>query len=177
MSCSQALSGIAKDCQSSMGGIKRVLLANKDDVASITLTSGVITAITMADDGGTPPVSMTFKEYLFRRNTGSMTSAFQVSDNGNNFVQTDLVMVFNRLETTKRLEIQAMAHAEAVAIVEDMNGKYWYLGYDNPLSIADGSNAVTGTAIADLNGYNVTLRDNSLELPYEVDKDVIATIL
>lgn len=171
MACSQTLSGIARDCHSSMGGIRRVLMANKDDVSAITVTSDVISAITMAN-------SAKFKEYLFRRGTGSLTSAYQVSDTtGNNGVQSDLVMVFSRLETAKRIEITALAHADAVAIVEDCNGKYWFLGYDEPLSIADGSNAVTGTARADLNGYNVTLRDYSLELPYEVDDTVIAGLL
>lgn len=176
MPCPQTLNGIARDCQSSMGGIRRVLMANFDDVSAMTVTSGVITAITMASHG-TPPVTETFKEYLFRRNTGSLTSAYQVSDTGNNGVQSDLVMVFTRLETTKRLEVEALAHAEAVAIVEDCNGKFWYLGKDEPLTIADGTNAATGTARADLNGYNVALQDHSLELPYEVDATIIAGLL
>lgn len=170
MACSQTLNGIARDCQSSMGGIRRVLLANFDDVSTVTVTDGMISAITMA-------ASAKFKEYLFRRNTGSLTSAYQVSDTGNNGVQSDLVMSFSRLETSKRVEVTALAHADAVAIVEDCNGKFWYLGKDEPLSIADGTNAVTGTARADLNGYNVTLQDHSLELPFEVDGSIIAALI
>ncbi|MBQ6358559.1 MAG: hypothetical protein IJI97_06325 [Clostridia bacterium] len=170
MPCPQTLNGIARDCQSSMGGIRRVLMANFDDVSAVTVTDGMISAITLVSPAK-------FKEYLFRRNTGSLTSAYQVSDTGNNGVQSDLVMVFTRLETTKRLEVEALAHAEAVAIVEDCNGKFWYLGKDEPLTIADGTNAATGTARADLNGYNVALQDHSLELPYEVDATIIAGLL
>lgn len=170
MACSQTLNGIARDCISSMGGIKRVLLANKDDVSAVTLTDGLISAITMA--GGAK-----FKEYQFRRYTGSLTSTYQVSeDTGSHYVQSDLIMVFNRLETAKRIEITALAQADTVGIVEDMNGKFWFLGYDESLFLADGD-AQTGTARNDRNGYQLTLRDNSLELPYEVAASVVSGLV
>ena len=177
MACSQTLAGIARDCSANMGGIKTVYIANKADVTSLTVTSGVVTAITMASHG-TPPVTETFKEYYIRRNTGSLSSAYQVNNEaGTKFVQSTLAMTFVRLDTVKRLEITALAQAEAVAIVEDCNGKYWFLGKDEPLEIAQDTQALTGTDRADLNGYNVTLLDNSRELPLEVDANIIAGLL
>ena len=144
-----------------MGGIKRVLLANQADVATVTVTSNQITGITMES-------SKKFKEYLFRLQTGSLASTYQVSaENGTQWVQTLLTMVFHRLETTKRVEVMAMAQADLYAIVEDMNGKYWFLGYENPLFL-NAADAQTGTARGDRSGYSVTLEDDSLELPYEV---------
>lgn len=170
MSCPQTLSGLAKDCAASMGGIVRVLLANKDDVSAITVTTGEITAITMVS-------TKTFKEYNFRPNTSQMTSNWQVSaENGVAYVQTDLVMVFNRMETTKRVEISAMALADLAAIVQDCNGKYWFLGYDNPLHLSAGDGQ-TGTARSDRNGYSVTLQDDSLALPMEVSSSIIDALL
>lgn len=170
MSCSQTLAGIARDCVANIGGIKRVLLANQSDVSTITVTSDKVSAITMA-------ASKTFKEYLFRPGTGSMSSNYQVNaENGVAYVQTDLVMVFNRMETTKRVEIVALAQADLYAIVEDMNGKYWLLGYDEPLVISAGD-GLTGTARTDRNGYSITLQDNSKELPYEVADSIISGIL
>lgn len=170
MSCPQTLSGLAKDCQPSMGGIVRVLLANKDDVTAVTLTDGVISAITLAS-------SKNFHEYAFRPNTSQMTSNWQVNaENGVAYVQTDLVMVFNRMETAKRVEIAAMALADLVAIVQDCNGKFWYLGYDNPLHLSAGDGQ-TGTARSDRNGYSVTLQDDSLGLPYEVSSGIIDNLL
>lgn len=153
-----------------MGGIVRVLLANRDDVASITVTTDAISAITMVS-------TKTFKEYNFRPNTSNMTSNWQISaENGVSYVQTDLVMVFNRMETTKRVEISAMALADLVAIVQDANGKYWYLGYDNPLHLSAGDGQ-TGTARSDRNGYSVTLQDDSLALPMEVASSIIENLL
>lgn len=160
MPCIQTLSGIARDCASNMGGILEVLLANKSEVET-TITSGKVTAITMAS-------SAKFHKYQFAPETASMSSNFQVNaQNGTKYVQTDLLLVFNRMETAKRVEIMAMAQGELVAIAKDANGSYWFLGKDEPLVLSAGD-GLTGTARADRNGYSATLQDNSLELPYEV---------
>ncbi|MCR5071208.1 MAG: hypothetical protein K6A62_04705 [Bacteroidales bacterium] len=174
MSCPQTLVGIAKDCQANMGGIEVVLIANKDDVASITVTDGEITAITMGDDGATPPVPYTFKEYHFRPQSSNLTSEYQIDDAaGTKYVQSQLALVFSRMETAKRIEIGALALADAVAIVGDCNGKWWFLGYDHPLHMNAGGGE-TGTARGDRNAYTITLQDESKEMPMEVDATVVA---
>ena len=160
MACIQTLAGIVRDCLNSMGGIVEVLLANKAEVTA-AVTSGKVTSITMAS-------SAKFHRYQFAPETASMSSNWQVNAaNGTRYVQTDLAMVFNRMETAKRAEIMAMAQSELVAIVKDANGLYWFLGYDEPLLLSAGD-GLTGTARADRNGYSATLQDNSLELPFEV---------
>lgn len=169
MACLQTLSGIANDCAPSMGGIVKVYLANAADIDAITESADKISAITMK-------TSAKFKTYDFRRNTGSMSSNYTVDQTtGATFVVTDLVMVFTRMETSKRVEISALAQGELVAIVKDANGAYWYLGKDEPLVISAGD-GLTGTARADRNGYSITLQDNSLEMPMEVDESVISTV-
>lgn len=161
MACSQTLSGISNDCASNMGGIVEVYLANKADVSSVTITSSKVTAISMNS-------TAKFKTYHFRPNTSSMSSNYQVNqENGTSYVQTDLLMVFSRMETAKRIEVTAMAQGELCAIVKDANGLYWMLGIDNPLVLSAGD-GLTGTARADRNGYSVTLQDNSLEMPVEI---------
>ena len=86
-----------------MGGIAEVLIANFDDVSAVTLTSGKVSAITMVS-------SAKFKKYAFRKGTGSMTSTLNTDPaNGVNYVSTDLVMQFNKMETTKRVELAALA--------------------------------------------------------------------
>lgn len=161
MSCSQTLNGIARDCAGNMGGIVEVLLANKADISAITTASDKVTAITMNS-------TAKFHKYQFTPETASMSSNLQVNaQNGTKYWQTDLLMVFNRMETAKRVEIMAMAQGELVAIVKDANGLYWFLGYDEPLAISAGD-GLTGTARADRNGYSATLQDNSVELPMEI---------
>ena len=170
MSCTQTLAGLAKDCSPSMGGIVEVLIANYDDVTGVTLTTGVISAITMAS-------SAKFKKYNFAKNTGSLTSTYTIdAASGVKFVTSELLLQFNRMETTKRVELAALAVGDLAVICKDANGKYWYLGYDEPVnaSAADGQ---TGTARADANRYTITLQDNSLGMPYEVDSEIIENLL
>ena len=159
MACTQTLAGITRDCLGNNGGIKTVWLANYDDVSSLTEAAGAITAVTMA-------ASKKFYKYEFPRNTSSMSSNYAVNaENGTSYVETDLLMVFTRMDTAKRLEIVAMAQGNLVAIVEDNNGNKWYLGHDFPVTINAGD-GLTGTARGDRNGYSVTLRDESAELPF-----------
>lgn len=161
MACAQTLSGLVHDCAANMGGIKAVYLANKADIASLTEAGGKITGITME-------TAKYFHKYEFQRRTGSLSSTYQVNaENGTKFVQSELLLVFSRMETTKRVEISAMAAGELCAIVEDNNGVYHFLGKDTPLEISAGD-GLTGTALADRNGYSITLQDQSLEMPEEV---------
>ena len=153
-----------------MGGILEVLLTNREDVASVKAETGKISGITME-------ASAKFKKYTFARNTGSLTSTYTIDQaSGVKYVTTDLVLQFNRMETTKRVEITALSVNDLVAIVKDANGVYWYLGYDEPVNASAGDGQ-TGTARGDANRYSITLQDISKEMPMEVDASVIEGIL
>ena len=170
MSCTQTLSGLAKDCSANMGGIVEVLIALYDDVTALTITTDVISAITMAS-------SKKFKKYSFAKNTGNLTSTYNIDPaSGVKYVTSDLLLQFNRMETTKRVEISALALADLAVIVKDANGKYWYLGKDEPVNASAGDGQ-TGTARSDANRYTITLQDNSKEMPYEVSDSVIEGLL
>ena len=80
------------------------------------------------------------------------------------------------METTKRVEMTALAIGDLAVIVKDANGKYWYLGYDEPVNASAGDGQ-TGTARGDSNRYTLTLQDESLGLPYEVLASVISGLL
>lgn len=153
-----------------MGGILEVLLANREDVASVQAETGKISGITME-------TSAKFKKYTFARNTGSMTSTYTIDQaSGVKYVTTDLVLQFNRMETTKRVEITALSVNDLVAIVKDANGVYWYLGYDEPVNASAGDGQ-TGTARGDANRYSITLQDISKEMPMEVDASIVEGLL
>ena len=170
MTCNQTLTAILRDCSPSMGGIIEVMFANKEDVQEVALSEDMVNSITMAN-------SKKFVKFQFARNTGSMSSNYTIDPTtGVKFVTTDLVLVFNRMETSKRVSIKALVQNDLVAIVKDANGKYWYLGYDEALNATAGD-GMTGTARADRNGYSVTLQDNSHEMPYEVNSEIIAALV
>ena len=169
MSCTQSLAGLAKDCYANRGGIVEALIANYDDVVSFTLTSGVITGITM-DTG------KKFKSYNFAKNTGSLTSTYTIdAASGVKYVTSQLLLQFNRMNTTARVELTALALADLRVIVKDANGLYWFLGYDEPVNASAGDGQ-TGTARSDANRYTITLEGDSAEMPMEVDDSIIAGI-
>jgi hypothetical protein len=172
MACNTVtLNGINAKCDTSAGGIKRVLIAQKDDVTiGETNAQGVITEITMA-------TGKYFVQWLFRKNTGSYTTSL-TSDPaiGTQAVTTDLNLQFTKAEATKRLEIQSAINAAAVVIIEDMYGQYILLGKDNEVSVT-AVNQQSGTAVTDLNGYTLTFQDVSLELPHFVDASIIPSLL
>lgn len=169
MPCSQTLAGLTNDCSPSMGGIVAAYIANFADVTAKTLTSDVVSAITLASGAY-------FHKYTFPRNLGSLSSNYTIDETtGANFVVSDLVLSFTKMETKKRVEIAALAQGELVVVVEDANGKKWFLGYDAPVK-ASAADGLTGTARSDRNGYDITLQDNSLSLPYEVSADMEALL-
>ena len=144
-----------------MGGIVEAFIANFDDVASVTVQDGQINAITMAD-------TTKFKKYYFKPGTSNFTSTLNVDPaNGVNYVSTDIVLLFSRMETAKRVEVAALSVGDLVMIVKDANGKYWYFGYDEPVTATAGDGQ-TGTARTDGNRYSITLQDNAQSWPYEI---------
>lgn len=172
MACSQVLNGIAASCDTNVGGVREIYIANYSDVTTIEVdeVSNMIKTITMAD-------TAKFKKYAFKKNTSSMTSTLNVDPaNGVNFVQTDLTVVFAKQETVKRMEIAKLSLGELRVIVLDANGKYWFLGQEEFVSATSGS-AETGTNRQDGNRYTITLTDYSSSYPYEVDPSIVAGLI
>lgn len=177
MSCSSIkLNGIGLGCKDSMGGIKKVYIAKVDDIKSIQIgdQTNIIDSIEMVLDEGS---SRTFKTYEFRKGTSSMSTTLTTDEAaGTLSFQTDVSLQFSKMDTSKRLEIMALCVDSVVVIVEDSNGKCWFLGYDFPVT-ATTATANTGTAFGDFSGYNITLTDNSKELPYEVSYGILNEIV
>lgn len=170
--CSQVLGGLVLSCNTSLGGIKEAYIANYSDVTAKTLDteSGVITALEMGEGA-------TFKNYAFRKQTGSMTSTLNVDEtNGVNYVSTELSLVFTKLETVKRVEMTALSQGQLAVIVKDSNNKYWYLGYDDYVSATAGT-AETGVSKGDRNAYTLTLRDESDTYPYEITEEAVLAVI
>lgn len=160
MSCTQILNGIQVDCEPSMGGLRVVYIANHTDVVDFKVDEGKIVEINMAQDAK-------FKTYSFRRNTAYMTSTLSVDPANGSSVSTDVSLSFLKQDTQKRIEISALSIGELAMIVQDANGRYWFLGKDMPV-MASAGGAESGTTFTDGNRYTITLQDNSKDYPYEI---------
>ncbi len=161
MSCTQTISGLARDCQSNLGGLKKVYIAPFDEEKTVTITSGVISAYTAGAGAAN------HKAFNFRAGAASFTSTSQIdATSGVSMIQTQLVMNFGRMDATKRAEIQALIQGEVQVIVVDNNGESWLLGYDTPVIAVGAQNAQSGAQMTEANQYSITLQDSSRALPY-----------
>lgn len=170
MGCICSFTGIPRDCSTSTGGIRRAWIGCYDEVSvTLDITKQKISEITALAD--------TFKEFVFRKQTGSVTSTVNKDDaTGSLFFESEITLQFLKQETAKRIEIASLAVSDVVVIIEDSNGRFWYFGYTNPVNLSTGT-AETGTAMGDFNGYNVTLLDQSAVMPYEVEASAMEEIM
>lgn len=168
--CSATFAGLPVDCDASQGGLQRVLIANFSDVQEVTEGENKITAIKMVS-------TKHFFAYDLAPDVSSMTTTMNKNvQNGSLFFTTDVALMFLRMDTIKRTEVEAMSMAHMAVIVEDKNGKYWYLGKDEAVMASAGEDG-TGTARGDANKYGITLQDNARQRPYEVESSIIAALL
>lgn len=163
MACQTLTVGIAKDCESSMGGIKAIWLAD----------NGAVEFSHSGGDTASVPSTSGWYKFNTRKNVSSMTSTLNIDEStGANYVTTELNIVFARMSADKREAISILKECELNAVVEDNNGNAWALGCDNPVTVTAGT-VQTGTAAGDGNNYSITLTDTSKDLPYPVDKESI----
>lgn len=174
------LNAIDARCDASMGGIKEIYIALRDDIKEdpstgkkeieIDKEKQVVTKIAM--DKGTK-----FEKWMFRKQTGSYTSTASMDPAiGTNYVTTEVALQFSRAEAGKRLNIQSAMNANSVVIVRDMYDQYLLLGLENEVSVT-AAVMQSGTASTDLSGFTLTLTDISQELPHFIEPSIIADLL
>lgn len=157
------LQGVAFDCNANLAGIKNAWLSYFDDAdveGAIDYSAHTISAVTLS-------TGVTWYKYSFARNSSSLNSTLTKDDaNGTRYYTNTLTLVFNKLEAQKHLEAMALAAEKLVALVEDNNGKVWFLGADSYVSGVS-EEVGTGASADDRNGYNVTIEGTSGYLPFE----------
>lgn len=169
MACSnQTLNGIGVPCEGSVGGIVEVYIAPwADDIYTYDTSSastGEVTAVNSA---------VTWSVYHFRKNSSNFSSQLTVdAANGVNFVETTVNLVFSRMDTVKRVEMNALALADMAVIVKDSNGKRWCLGLSEPVNASTGSGE-SGTAKTDGNRYSISLVDSSANFVPALAENVV----
>lgn len=152
------------------GGVKTIYLANKENVTSITSSSGEVTGITMS-------TSTQFYEFVLPKNTGSFTENYNVSpENGSVFYEQVLTLGFRKMQAAIRNTIMILNQANLIAIVLDNAGTYWLIGETNGCEVTEGSGS-TGAAMGDKNGYSLTITGQEPAAAQEVDSTIIAALL
>lgn len=172
MSCaSLGLAALDSRCDTSAGGVREVYVGDFGAVIPAAPSAGLISTASLASGASKLVI------FRFRPGSASMDTTANVdNDNGSSYVTTSVNMVFTKMESAKRVQMQALLAGGAMAIVLDNNGKYWLLGKDYPVQTSALTGA-TGQALSDANQYSITLLDTSMELPYEMAKAAITSTI
>lgn len=149
MSC-DLTAGRAELCKDQVGGLKAMYLINYADITSVTLDADEqIDAIT-----GATTINA-FKYELKGQNNLEQTVSTS-RDHGTTTVEQTLTAVLKSQNTTTHKELKMLSYGRPRVIVEDYNGNYFFMGQENGCELTTMAIS-TGTAMADLSGYTLTL--------------------
>lgn len=156
-------------CRRSKGGVQKVYITELANTATQTIASGVVTVMTLS----------TGKQFfIYELPHGSSSADATVGGEravGSRFYTHKVQIQLPKFEVALRNEVLLLAQNTVQIIVLDENGKYFLYGGVRGLEISEGMGQ-TGTASADLNGFNLTFTGEELDLPYEVSSSLITTL-
>ena len=154
MSCS-ITSGITLSCKDSQGGIDYLYIA--DLPTYDTITTDVDGKVESLDASGVP-VAITFYKYEVPKQSSSFTETINADNVAQTvFYQQDALMVFTKLESSKRDQIKLLAqNPKLLVVVKDGNGRFWSVGISRGAELSAGTMG-TGVNYGDRNGGEITL--------------------
>jgi hypothetical protein len=172
MACNITLNGLSLEC-SNVGGLKALYITPIESVSGITVSTGVtgesITAITMVS-------TAKFKQFNFKNNNANFVSTPTVADSAGTRYQTTVTTVtFNRQETLKRAEMEALMSTPTYIIVKDWNDVYHFIGYNSYNYCA--VTAQSGAAKGDANNYSLVATCETPILPYTVASAAVLAVI
>lgn len=155
-------SGYSIDCRESAGGVEVVYLIENSNLydasgnSRVSETSGTVTAITK--DTGTR-----FWKFEVPRGTASASNGITSSqENGTFFYTHQVVFPVNSRSATVRNIITTLAKNRCTFVTKEGDGSYRMYGKEFGLTL-DTTEAGSGTALGDRNGYMLTFSSQERE--------------
>jgi len=150
-------------CKKGFGGIKTVYMADFPVVATINADQ-TIDAFT---DGPT------WYQWDVKGNSSLETAVTSSRENGTTFYTQTLNLTLTYLDNATKNELQLIAHARPVVVVEDYYGNQLLCGYENGCEVTGGT-IVTGAAAGDLTGFTLVFEGIEETAPYFIDTGVLS---
>ncbi len=161
--------GRLEPCKDAVGGLKALYFANFDNTIyqEFTETDGLITAL---QDTPTTPIDL--YKYELRSSGHSIEDANELSgENGTSFFNTTVTAILKQIDASTRAELQLASYGRPHVIVEDYNGNFLLVGIENGCDVS--VNQVSGGAMGDLSGYNLSIVAQEKQMSYLVDPTII----
>lgn len=162
MACSVTLTSYSlSECFSSKGGLKTIWLAPYVKDAFVIGSGDTVTGFKSG---------ITWYKQEVWRNTTSLESTLNVDDNsGLNEVTTLLTIVYRKMDKENRMNANAIAKGDFIAVAEDANGEFYALGVEEPCRSSSGT-GTTGTNREDSNRFELQIEDHNSKYPQHLDK-------
>ena len=149
MSCALT-SGYTIDCRTAVGGVEAVWVIANADIASIVDASGTVTALTKA------PGKRFYKIEVPRATANTSNAGTGSQENGTFFYTHSVVFPLNKRDAATRNLVTTLAKNRLTIVTKEMDGTFRMFGKEFGLFL-DSTEAGSGTAAGDRNGYNLTL--------------------
>jgi len=163
------ISGNQLDCADSVGGVAEIYLTEFANVASITATSGVITAMTCS-------TGKKFWTFQVEKENATFTQPGTRSvENGTLFYDQTATYTLKKMSAQKRNLLDNLMKNRLMVIIKDNNGEYQLMGQVNGADVTT-VEGTTGKAFGDMNGYTVTVTGKEKDPANFVTAALLATL-
>ena len=172
MSCLLS-AGVTRSCGFQFGGLKKVYLANFEEVDSVaTQTDGAITGVTMTSTGAT------WYEFEYEPNTAQKLEELQAGA-VSRFVNQTINMKLANVTQAKKTVLDELANATLSVILQTQDDVYWFLF--EPTKSAGGRATVlsidSGTSQSDDAAVTITLVGGSLGYSNQITAAAVAAAI
>jgi hypothetical protein len=159
-----ASTGRKLPCKDVVGGISKLYLANYGTLGTVTITAGVVTAVS--------GVGTNWYQYDVKGTSNLEQTINSSTDVGTTFYDQNITLVLTKMDAATQVELQSVIQGNFHAFVQDNNGNYLAVGLTRGVEVTGGS-ITTGTALGDLNGYTLTLNGKEALMAPFVQASVI----
>lgn len=170
MSCA-INTGYTRSCRDQIGGIRTVYLTELANVTAVTPATGEITGITMAS-------GKKFWKYELELAVGTASDDPKPNaPNGTFYFASTVSFTIPKRSVALSNAMKNLAINDLAMIIEDYAGNLYLFGEENGMKMADGSTGPFGTAMADMNGYNLVFNGMEPQEARLVDSAILAALL
>ena len=166
------ITGYTQDCRDEIGGIKTVALVEISAKNTLTYASGAVTAFTLN-------TGKKMYEYALEQATATSSDDSKPNAaNGSFYYEHKLNFIIPKRSASFSFYLKNLAQNDLMAVIKTNHEtpQYWLLGALNGLKMQD-STASFGTALADLNGYNLNFMANEPIPALQVSASIYAALI
>jgi len=169
MACDITKGRLDTPCKTGIGGVKAFYFLNYTSsiYKQFTKVDGLVTELQ-----ATPTTPLDLYKYELRSTGHNLEDANENSEEtGTSFVTSTFTAILKQIGATTRDELQLASFGRPHVIAEDYNGNFLLVGIENGCTVS--VNQVTGSAMGELSGYNLTITAQEREMSYLIDPTII----